>query len=307
MPFKRNTAGNTEGVWLMLTLNDIINASFRKSSFSGYRPEDVDAFLDLVKESYEQLIKKNIEQKDTITSLKAENEQMVKKIEVLAERVETYRSEEDEIKNALVSAQKLSDASIREARHKAEIIVKDANIKADRIVNGAKSQIGQYERELEELKKSVSDFRANLLKMYKQHLTLIDAIPSQKAAEPKPAPPAEKKKPAEPAPKKEAAEAPKKEESKKEEPKKEEPQKEAPKPEPPKPAPVEEKTPAPEPKPVKEEAPIVMDDEDSFTLDVTGFEPPAEDTLPSRDIRYASLKFGDDYDISTDPDSPDNL
>ena len=42
----------------MLTLNDIINANFRKSSFSGYRPEDVDAFLDLVKESYEQLIKK---------------------------------------------------------------------------------------------------------------------------------------------------------------------------------------------------------------------------------------------------------
>lgn len=283
----------------MLTLNDIINASFRKSSFSGYRPEDVDAFLDLVKESYEQLIKKNIEQKDTITSLKAENEQMVKKIEVLAERVENYRGEEDEIKNALISAQKLGDASIREARHKAEIILKDANIKADRIVSGAQSQIGQYERELEELKKSVSDFRSNLLAMYKQHLTLINAMPSQKAEQPKPAAPAVEKKPAAPAPapKPEAAEAPKKEEPPKEAPKKEEP----------KPAPVAEKAPEPAPKPAKEEVPADIEEDDSYTLDVTGFEPPAEDTLPSRDVRYASLKFGEDYDISTDTDSPADI
>lgn len=285
----------------MLTLNDIINASFRKSSFSGYRPEDVDAFLDLVKESYEQLIKKNIEQKDTITSLKAENEQMVKKIEVLAERVENYRGEEDEIKNALISAQKLGDASIREARHKAEIILKDANIKADRIVSGAQSQIGQYERELEELKKSVSDFRSSLLAMYKQHLTLINAMPSQKAEQPKPAAPAAEKKPAapapSPAPKPEAAEAPKKEEPPKEAPKKEEP----------KPAPVAEKAPEPAPKPAKEEVPADIEEDDSYTLDVTGFEPPAEDTLPSRDVRYASLKFGEDYDISTDTDSPADI
>ncbi len=285
----------------MLTLNDIINANFRKSSFSGYRPEDVDAFLDLVKESYEQLIKKNIEQKDTITSLKAENEQMVKKIEVLAERVETYRSEEDEIKNALVSAQKLGDASIREARHKAEIILKDANIKAERIVSGAQAQIGQYERELENLKKSVSDFRSSLLAMYKQHLTLIDALPSQKEEASKPAAPAEKKqeKPVEkevkPEPVKEEVKAP------------------APTPAPastPAPAPVVEKEAPPiskeepKPEPVKEEPIPVEEEEDSFTLDVTGFEPPAEDTLPSRDARYASLKFGEDYDIATDPDSP---
>ena len=34
----------------MLTLNDIINVSFRKSNFSGYRTEDVDEFIDEVKE-----------------------------------------------------------------------------------------------------------------------------------------------------------------------------------------------------------------------------------------------------------------
>ena len=37
----------------MLTINDIINASFNKSNFGGYKTEDVDIFIDEVKESYE--------------------------------------------------------------------------------------------------------------------------------------------------------------------------------------------------------------------------------------------------------------
>ena len=48
----------------MLTLNDIINVSFRKSRLSGYNTEDVDNFIDQVKESYDELMKKNIELKE---------------------------------------------------------------------------------------------------------------------------------------------------------------------------------------------------------------------------------------------------
>ncbi len=164
----------------MLTLNDIINASFRKSGFSGYRTEDVDKFIDDVRESYDSLIKKNIEQKEEHEKLKAENNQLLEKLKILAGKVEDYRSEEDEIKNALVSAQKLGDASIRESRHKAEIIIKDANLKAERIIAAANSDVAEQKKELENLQKTVSDFRSKLLASYKEHLTLIDALPAQK-------------------------------------------------------------------------------------------------------------------------------
>ena len=43
-------------IWLIL--------SFRKSNFSGYRSEDVDDFIDEVKDSYDLLIEKNIEQRN---------------------------------------------------------------------------------------------------------------------------------------------------------------------------------------------------------------------------------------------------
>ena len=164
----------------MLTLNEIINASFRKSNFSGYRPEDVDTFLDEVKESYEMLIKKNIEQKETNDTLTAENERLEKENKELAVKVEQYQQDADEIKNALISAQKLGDAAIREARHKAEIILKDANLKAEKIVTAAQMEILDQKEELEDLKQLVSDFRANLLDMYKEHLTLIKSLPASR-------------------------------------------------------------------------------------------------------------------------------
>jgi len=133
----------------MLTINDIINASFNKSNFGGYKTEDVDIFIDEVKESYELLIKKNIEQKEANESLAEENRKLAKKIDLLAKKVEEYRDEENEIKNALISAQKLSEAAIREARHKAEIILKDAQMKADEKVASIADEVEEKKEELE--------------------------------------------------------------------------------------------------------------------------------------------------------------
>lgn len=164
----------------MLSLNDIINASFRKSGFSGYRTDDVDKFIDDVKESYDALTKKGIEQKEEFEKVKAENNQLLEKLKILAAKVEDYRQEEEEIKNALVSAQKLGDASIRESRHKAEIILKDANLKAERIISAANQEIAEQKKELDRLQQSVTDFRSKLLAIYKEHLTLIDALPTRK-------------------------------------------------------------------------------------------------------------------------------
>lgn len=167
----------------MLTLNDIINVSFRKSNFSGYRTEDVDEFIDEVKDSYDALIKKTVEQKEEMESLAEENNQLQKKIAVLAGKIEEYRAEEDEIKSALVSAQKLGEASVREARHKAEIILKEANIKADKIIAGTKQDVIDQQKELERLQKAVNEFRTQLLNIYKEHLTMINAIPVTKVTE----------------------------------------------------------------------------------------------------------------------------
>lgn len=177
----------------MLTLNDIINASFRKSGFSGYRTEDVDGFIDRVRESYEELLKRGTQQDEEIEKLKKDNQQMSEKVKILADKIEEYRAQEDEIKNALISAQKLGDSSVREARHRAEIIVKDANLKSEHIIAGADEKVAEQKSELERLQQTVSDFRSKLLNAYKEHLTLIDALPVHKPEQPAPAEPVVRK------------------------------------------------------------------------------------------------------------------
>lgn len=171
----------------MLSLNDIINIGFRKSGFSGYRTDDVDAFVDKVRESFDELLKRCSAAEERADQAEAGNRENVEKLKVLAAKIEEYRAQEDEIKNALISAQKLSDASVREARHKGEIIIKDAEMKAGHIVEDADRKIIEQKKDFERLQKSVSDFRSRLLSMYKEHLTMIDALPTYKP-EPAPAP-----------------------------------------------------------------------------------------------------------------------
>lgn len=277
----------------MLTLNDIINVSFRKSNFSGYKPEDVDAFLDLVKESYEQLIKKNMEQKEAIIRLQRENDEMVKKIEVLAQSVESYREEEDGIKNALLSAQKLGDASVREARHKAEIILKDASLQAEGLISAAKGEVEQYAKELEDMKRAVSEFRASLLNLYRKHLTLIDALPGQNEEETKveTGAKAEVEEPV-------SEEAPMQEETIVEESVQVETAEE----------PVEEPTAVAEGIQAEtagfsEEEKSAAGDEE-YQLHVEGFEPAAEEAIPDRDARFEPIRFDEETPAAQNPDSP---
>ena len=165
---------------MMLSLNDIINVGFRKSGFSGYRTDDVDEFVDKIRESFEELQKRCTAAEERADKAEAQAGENLEKMKVLAGKIEEYRAQEDEIKNALISAQKLGDASVREARHKAEIIVKDAELKAGRIVDDADRKIIEQKKEFERLQKMVSDFRSKLLSAYKEHLTMIDALPSYK-------------------------------------------------------------------------------------------------------------------------------
>lgn len=149
----------------MITLEDIANATFRKAKIGGYNPEDVNEFLDQVQESFAQMQKEKME--------------LVRKLEILAKKVEEYREEEESIRNTLFSAQKLADASVREAKHKSEVILKDASAKAEKIVNNAQTQIIEQQETLLNLQREVSSFRSRLLAIYKEHLTLINALPTE--------------------------------------------------------------------------------------------------------------------------------
>lgn len=180
----------------MLTVKEINEVSFGKAGFSGYKPEDVDNFIDEVAASFQQLeaerddaLKRAQELAAQNADLTAKNSEIQEKLAILAQRIETYRADEEGIKDVLLSAQKLSRDTVQEANDKAEIILQDARDSARQILDGAKAEASrtakeymakaeEKKEELEEMKRQVSAFRSSLLEMYKKHLECINHIPN---------------------------------------------------------------------------------------------------------------------------------
>ncbi len=146
----------------MYTVDDIKNITFTKT-LGGYKTAEVDDFIDICAETVEELTK--------------QNEDLKKKMELLANKVVEYRNDEDSIRTALLSAQRMGDTVLREANHKAGLILEDAKIKAEKIEEVAKQQIADEVKELERIKKLVSDFKTQILGVYREHLALIDVLP----------------------------------------------------------------------------------------------------------------------------------
>lgn len=161
----------------MLTAGDIAAKRFEKS-IGGYRVEEVDSFIRQMSEEFGRLTH--------------EKEDLEHKLEVLAEKLIEYREDEESLRTALLGAQKLGDSVIRESRTKAEIILRDATIKAERLVENAQRQIERERAGLISLQNEVASFKNSLLSLYKQHLELVSALPGEieePEAEDEPAPP----------------------------------------------------------------------------------------------------------------------
>jgi len=191
----------------MLTVKEINEVSFGKAGFSGYKPGDVDDFLDKVAASFQELLTERdaaIKQAEDLNALNkeltAKNTDAQRKLSVLAQKVESYRLEEEGIKEAIISAQRMSKGMVQEAEQKAASIVEEARAQAEaklleaneearRITQNAESEAAKAAKEysqmaetkkteLEQIKKQVTSFRSSLLEMYKKHLECIDHIPT---------------------------------------------------------------------------------------------------------------------------------
>lgn len=154
----------------MLTPNDISNKRFEKSPFGGYKPEEVDSFLSEIAMSYERLYE--------------EKEAAEEKMEVLAEKLEEYRANEDSLRTVLIGAQKLGDNIIRDSKAKAEVIISDAEGRVKQVFSESEGKIDKERETLAMLQKETAEFKKRLIAMYKQHLELISLMPEAEENKP---------------------------------------------------------------------------------------------------------------------------
>ncbi len=124
----------------MLTADEIRNITF-SSSMKGYKREEVDEFLDRVEADYEQLAYQ-------IKALLDKNDELEK-------RLQESENSKDSIQNVLLSAQKLADQIVADAKKQAEEILGAAMGEIENTKLARAQTLSEIENEFEAKKSAV--------------------------------------------------------------------------------------------------------------------------------------------------------
>ena len=130
---------------MKLTPMDINNKEFKKG-LRGYNSEEVDEFLDEVVENYEEIYKENAALKEKLANL--------------TEKVEYYSNIENTIQNTLLLAQNAAEQAKSSAKKEAELMVKNANETAQKVLDKAHNDVIVINDEYEKVKQEFTKFRS---------------------------------------------------------------------------------------------------------------------------------------------------
>jgi len=125
----------------------------------GYSPQEVDAFLDLVAERLEELVKENLTLRE--------------RADRLAEQVTTHTGRERAVHEALVTAQQLREETQANAQKEAQLVLKEAQGQAREMVAQAESRLAERAESLHELERRRRRFLASFRQFLERELAVI--------------------------------------------------------------------------------------------------------------------------------------
>ena len=132
------------------------------TSFTGYKKEEVNAFVADVIKQVESMI----------GDMKAKDVE----IEQLKQSLEKYKNMEQTFNKALLMAEDTSNQIRRLARDESATIIADARKNATRIVNEALIQAEKTQAESAQLKRNIITFKRRLRTILESQLDLVDDI-----------------------------------------------------------------------------------------------------------------------------------
>ena len=159
----------------MFTPQQIDQIAFSRATFGGYDMKQVDEFLEPLTEDYVTLYK--------------ENALLKSKMRVLVGKLEEYRKNEADMKDAVINAQKTCDKMVREAEEKCAKMLSDANATASQNVLDAGALAAAEEARVQEARKAAASKIEEIQEQMRACMQALDRIKlaNQPVAEVKPA------------------------------------------------------------------------------------------------------------------------
>jgi len=144
----------------MITPMDIQNHEFQLK-WRGYEKDAVKHFLYAVAEDFENLIE--------------QNHKMAQELAVLRERVKDIENRDKVLKDTLVTAQQVKTEIHENAEKEAELLLKEAQLKADKVYEDAKGQVDRVNKQLVDTRRVRDDLLAEAEMMVSRFSHFVDA------------------------------------------------------------------------------------------------------------------------------------
>jgi len=138
----------------MLTPQQLKDYQFKTLSDGKYSADEVNRFLGEVIASYNQIFR--------------ENNDLIHKITILANKVEQYRRDENNIRDALINAQRAADIVMRDADRQASQIITNARAEVENIVKGKEGIVTKAQIDAADIISKANYQASNIISYAKQ-------------------------------------------------------------------------------------------------------------------------------------------
>ena len=131
-----------------------------KVKFRGFDVREVDAFIEKVV--------------DSVSAQQAENNTLREETRRLKLEIQGYKEREETFKRAMLNSQKVLEQMKDNARKSAEIIIADAEVKAEKILNRAHARLSQLHEDITELKRQRIQIEVQIRSVIEAHTKLLE-------------------------------------------------------------------------------------------------------------------------------------
>ncbi len=154
---------------MRLTALDIRNHRF-ETRWRGYDPGEVDTFLRMASEDYEAVVR--------------EAEGLREKVRTLEARVEQLSAQEQTLRETIVTAQGLAEDLKRTAVKESEVLVGEAEVKAEKILDAAHRRAAKLAEDIREMKQLRTRLGAAVRSTIETHLALLEGLAGELPEDP---------------------------------------------------------------------------------------------------------------------------
>jgi cell division initiation protein len=146
---------------MKLTPLDVKKQEFKKV-LRGYDPVEVDSFLDMMSNEFAELLKQCKDMREQLVEYEAQ--------------LRDYRQMEKTLQQTLMQAQEASGRSIENSKKEAQLIVQEAELKANQILDRARLDLSRTKDEIGNLRSKKESIVSRLKVLLNSEIELIKAL-----------------------------------------------------------------------------------------------------------------------------------